>query len=72
MNLNQEVSDYIQKATEEQVELIQILRDLIHNSVDGVSENLKWGFPVFAKSKLNKRNQGNSQGTEEIYRKGTS
>ena len=51
MNLNQKVSDYINKASIEQVEILEHLRSLIHQSVTGVSEEIKWGFPVFCKTK---------------------
>ena len=51
MNYNEKVSAYIDKATEEQIPLLEKLRKLIHESVTGVSEEIKWGMPVFAKTK---------------------
>lgn len=51
MNLNQKVTDYIDKASIEQVEILESLRKLIHQSASGVSEEIKWGFPVFCKTK---------------------
>lgn len=51
MNLNQNVTDYIHKASKEQIETMELLRELIHKSVEGVSEEIKWGFPVFGSSK---------------------
>ena len=51
MNLNQKITDYISTAPVEQIELLEQLRILIHQSVDGVSEEIKWNFPVFCKTK---------------------
>jgi hypothetical protein len=51
MNFNQQVTEYIDNATEEQVEILEALRKLIHESVDNVSEEIKWSFPVFTKTK---------------------
>lgn len=51
MNYNQKVTDYIDQAAEEQIEILELLRKLIHESVTGISEEIKWGFPVFAKTK---------------------
>ena len=51
MNYNKKISEYIGNAQEEQIETLEILRKLIHNSVTGVTEEIKWGFPVFSKTK---------------------
>ncbi len=51
MNLNQKVTDYIDNATEEQIVILEALRKLIHETVENVSEEIKWGFPVFASTK---------------------
>ncbi|WP_107038637.1 DUF1801 domain-containing protein [Brumimicrobium mesophilum] len=51
MNFNQKVTDYISNASDEQVEILDHLRKLIHESVSGVSEEIKWGFPVFCRTK---------------------
>lgn len=51
MNLNQEITDYIQGATEEQILLLEEIRKLIHKSVPQTSEAIKWKMPVFAKKK---------------------
>ncbi len=48
MNHNQEVSAYITKASPQQQEVLSELRTLIHG-LGGVSEAIKWKFPVFAK-----------------------
>ncbi|MEE9429494.1 MAG: DUF1801 domain-containing protein [Melioribacteraceae bacterium] len=51
MNFNIDVTNYISNATEKQIEILETLRELIHKSVAGVSEQIKWGFPVFKKTK---------------------
>ena len=51
MNFNTEITNYIQNASNEQITLLEELRQLIHEVVPGTSEAIKWGFPVFAKSK---------------------
>ena len=51
MNFNKKVSEDIENAQEGQIATLEILRKLIHTSVSGVSEDIKWGFPVFAKTK---------------------
>lgn len=47
MNSNQKITDYIANASEEQIIILEELRKLIHESADNVSEEIKWGFPVF-------------------------
>ena len=51
MNLNQKVTDYFDNASEEQIVILETLRKLIHETVENVSEEIKWGFPVFASTK---------------------
>ncbi len=51
MNYNPTVTDYISKTTEDQIEMLEAIRNIIHETVDGVKEEIKWGFPVFAKTK---------------------
>ena len=51
MDYNKKITEYINNAQEGQIETLEILRKLIHESVSGVSEEIKWGFPVFAKTK---------------------
>lgn len=51
MNNNIEVTEYIDNAQEGQIETLELLRKLIHESVSGVTEEIKWGFPVFSKTK---------------------
>ncbi len=51
MNYNSKVTDYIENAAPEHSDMLNILRKLIHETVENVSEEIKWGFPVFAKEK---------------------
>lgn len=51
MEFNPKVSDYISKAAEDQIPVLEVLRHLVHESLLGVSEDVKWGFPVFKKTK---------------------
>ena len=51
MKNNTEITNYIQTATNEQISLLEELRQLIHAVVPETSEAIKWGFPVFAKNK---------------------
>lgn len=51
MSYNKLVTTYINKATEEQIVILEELRNLVHESVDGVTEEIKWGLPVFGKTK---------------------
>jgi len=47
MNLNQDITNYIQGANDQQIMLLEELRQLIHNTIPGTKEAIKWGFPVF-------------------------
>ena len=51
MNINPEVSNYISQADETQIPLLERIRQIIHKSVPGTTEALKWKMPVFAKKK---------------------
>ena len=44
MDYNNKVTEYIDNAQGEQIETLEILRDLIHSSVSDVKEEIKWGF----------------------------
>lgn len=48
MNYNPKVTAYIRNAPAEQIVMLETLRELIHQTVQSVSEEIKWGFPVFA------------------------
>ena len=51
MNYNKSVTAYIDKAAENQIAIFEVIRKLIHETVSDVSEEIKWGFPVFTKNK---------------------
>ncbi|MCF8366058.1 MAG: DUF1801 domain-containing protein [Bacteroidales bacterium] len=51
MNFDQKVTEYINNALDDQIPILEALRKLIHHTVENVSEEIKWGFPVFAKTK---------------------
>ena len=51
MNLNEAVTEYIQQANEGQIELLEQLRQLIHETVPETTEAIKWKIPVFARTK---------------------
>ena len=52
MEVNQKVTAYISTASSEQKEIFENLRQLIHNNIDNITEEIKWGIPVFIKSKI--------------------
>lgn len=47
MNSNPEVTAYIEKASAEHQEILEELRALIFNTVDGIEEYYKWSRPVY-------------------------
>ncbi|WP_187263098.1 DUF1801 domain-containing protein [Pontibacter beigongshangensis] len=49
--MNPQVTDYINQAPAEQKQLMETLRQLIHDSVAGVTEEFKWSRPVFRAGK---------------------
>jgi hypothetical protein len=49
--MNMKVTEYINKASDEQIETLEELRKLIHDTVDNVSEEIKWNMPVFNNGK---------------------
>lgn len=48
---NPQVSSYIENAADWQQQIMDKLRSLIHQSVPGAVETLKWGRPVFTLQK---------------------
>lgn len=46
--MNEQVTVYISKASEEQKQIMEALRTIIHNEVPSVIESFKWGRPVFS------------------------
>jgi hypothetical protein len=51
MNYNKKVTEYIDKATEEQIIILETLRKIVHETIDNVSEEIKWNMPVFNNGK---------------------
>ena len=49
--VNQQVSDYIDKAPEQQKQIMEAIRRLIQESVPHVKEEFKWSRPVFRAEK---------------------
>jgi hypothetical protein len=51
MNYNKKVTEYINKASEDQIIILETLRKIVHNTIDNVSEEIKWNIPVFNNGK---------------------
>lgn len=51
MNYNKNITEYINSANEEQIDTLENLRKLIHETIDNVSEEIKWKMPVFSNGK---------------------
>ena len=51
MICNPNITEYIGKAANEQVVVLEKIRQLVHSSVKNVEEEIKWGFPVFNNGK---------------------
>ena len=49
--MNTEVTEYIENVTLEQREIMQILREIIHEAVPDVVEEFKWSRPIFKATK---------------------
>jgi hypothetical protein len=49
--MNQEITNYINSAPENQKELMIKVRHILHHAVPGVVESYKWNRPVFGTSK---------------------
>lgn len=49
--MNEEISDFINNAPDNQKQIMKSIRQLIHESVNGVKEDFKWGRPVFSYGK---------------------
>ena len=50
--MNIKVDEYLNKQKSPQKEVIVLLRSLIHKTIPGISEEIKWGVPVFAGGKF--------------------
>lgn len=51
MGFNQKITEYISKASVEQIATLETLRQLIHDTVENVTEEIKWNMLVFGKTK---------------------
>lgn len=51
MNKIKEVTDYIAKASSDQKQVLNTLRELIGKAIPEVAENFKWNRPVYATQK---------------------
>lgn len=49
--MNEQVTAFIMNAPAEQKEIMELIRELLHQAVKGVQEDFKWGRPVFRKNK---------------------
>lgn len=49
--MNKQVTEFINKAPSEQKQIMEKIRQLIHESVPGVTEEFKWSRPVFKTQK---------------------
>jgi len=50
--MNDKVDEYINRQKNLQKEVCDYLRNLIHKTIPGVKEEMKWGVPVFAGGKF--------------------
>src|SRR5690554_8009706 len=44
---NEQVTGYINQASDEQRKIMETVQDLLHDSIQGVREKFKWSRPVF-------------------------
>lgn len=49
--MNDQVTAYIEGASEEQRRIMESVRELVHGTVKDVREDFKWGRPIFATAK---------------------
>jgi hypothetical protein len=52
MKCNESVTEYIQAALPEQLEIMETLRQLIHSTIPETKEEVKWGIPIFIKTMI--------------------
>jgi hypothetical protein len=50
--MNGKIDEYINKQQSPQKEICNYLRNLIHKTIPGIKEEMKWGVPVFAGGKF--------------------
>jgi hypothetical protein len=46
--MNEQITTYLAEAPEDQRKIMEVIRTLIHEEVPSVTENFKWGRPVFS------------------------
>lgn len=51
LNMNEQVTEYINNAPKEQKEIMDKVRTLIHHAVPNVTEEFKWSRPIFKATK---------------------
>src|SRR5690554_37311 len=44
---DEQVTGYINQASDEQRRIMETVRDLLHDSIKGIKEEIKWSRPVF-------------------------
>lgn len=52
MKEDNKVTEYINNSSTEQVEIMNTLRQLIHDAISRTTEDIKWVIPVFTKNKI--------------------
>lgn len=50
--MKDKIDEYINKQKNPQREICYYLRDLLHKTIPGIKEEMKWGVPVFANGKF--------------------
>ena len=50
--MNKKVEEYINKQKNPQKEVCNYLKNLLHKTIPGIKEEMKWGVPVFADGKF--------------------
>jgi len=50
--MNDKVDEYINKQKNPQKKICNYLRNLLHKTIPGIKEEIKWGAPVFADGKF--------------------
>ena len=50
--MNDKIDEYINKQKDPQKEVCNYLKSLLHKTIPGIKEEMKWGVPVFADGKF--------------------
>ncbi len=51
MTYNKQITDYIYRASDEHIEILETVRRLVHETIPNVTEAIKWKIPIFASGK---------------------